>query len=84
MGGHANWQAKLHSHFSDFYFIPVDEFNFDTSVIKNADLIIFNFTHCSHKQFYRLRENVDKNKIIYVTNTNIDVLRRQIARKFHS
>lgn len=81
IGGHANWQARLHEKFSDFTFVPVDEFNFDVSIIKNADLIIFNFAHCSHKQFYRMRENCDRNKIVYVANTNIDVLMKQFAKK---
>lgn len=81
VGGHDNWQQKLRVRFADFTFIAVDDNDFDVNLVRAADLIIFNFAHCSHKQFYRLKKYCDMSKIVYVTSTNIDVLMRQVAGK---
>lgn len=79
IGGHDSWQQKVKEQFPNFTFIGVDNLNFDTTLTRTADVIVFNFLHCSHGLFYRLRENCDKDKIVYIASNNIDNLKRALA-----
>ena len=79
IGGHDNWQQKVKEQFPAFTYINTDDLGFDVTLTRNADIIIFNFIHCSHGLFYRLRENCDKDKIIYIASNNIDNLKRRLA-----
>lgn len=81
IGGHDGWQQRVKERFPNFTYIQAENFAFDVNVTRNADIIIFNFIHCSHKLFYRLRENCDKDKILYIANNNIDNLKRRLASK---
>lgn len=81
IGGHDNWQQKVKEQFPAFTYINTDDLGFDVTLTRNADIIIFNFIHCSHGLFYRLRENCDKDKIIYIASNNIDNLKRRLASK---
>lgn len=80
IGGHEKWQQKLYERFNDWTFIATDQLNFDPAITAGADLIIFNFKYSSHGLFYRLRNNSDKNKVVFTAATNIDALLRQLAR----
>ena len=79
IGGHDSWQQRVKEQFPDLIYIQADNINFDATLTRTADIIIFNFLHCSHSLFYRLRENCDKDKIIYLASNNIDNLKRVLA-----
>lgn len=79
IGGHEIWQNHMKKEFPNFTYIGSEQYNFDVNVLKNADIVAFNFIHCSHKIFYRIRENVDKSKIIYINSNNIDRFKQIIA-----
>lgn len=79
IGGHDSWQQKVKEEFPDFIYINADNLGFDVNLTRTADAIVFNFLHCSHGLFYRLRENCDKEKIVYIASNNIDNLKRALA-----
>lgn len=83
IGGHDSWQQKVKEQFPSFTYISADSLNFDTTLTRTADVIVFNVLHCTHGLFYRLRENCDKDKIIYIASNNIDNLKRALAGENH-
>lgn len=70
VGGHENWQNKLKSLYPDFTFIGADDISFDVNVVRNADIVIFNFIHSSHTLYYRLKAN--RENIVYIGNNSIN------------
>lgn len=79
IGGHDNWQVKVKALYPDFVCIGAEEFNFDVNLTRAADIIIFNFAHCSHKQFYRMRQNCDMGKVVYIASPNTEALKRKLG-----
>lgn len=81
IGGHITWRNKISTLLPNAVIISPDKVNFDPNILKNADLIIFNFQYSSHSIFYKLQQNCDKEKILYVNATNTDRLLSQIKQK---
>lgn len=81
IGGHDSWQQKLKEVYPDFTYIQADNLGFDVNIVRNADIIVFNFIHCSHGLFYRLRENCDRKKIIYLASNNLDNFKMALAKE---
>lgn len=81
IGGHIIWRNKISTLLPNAVIISPDKVNFDPNILKNADLIIFNFQYSSHSIFYKLQQNCDKEKILYVNATNTDRLLSQIKQK---
>lgn len=80
LGGHDAWQNRLKKEFPNFSYIASEQYNFDVNIIRNADIIAFNFIHCSHKQFYRMRENVNRSKIVYISSNNINRFKQILSK----
>lgn len=81
IGGHVTWRNKVAALLPKAVIISPDKVNFDPNILKNADIIIFNFQYSSHSIFYKLQQNCDKEKILYVNATNTDRLLSQIKQK---
>ncbi|MTI67125.1 MAG: DUF2325 domain-containing protein [Firmicutes bacterium] len=70
IGGHENWQRKMKSIFSNFKFIGGYEESFNTKVLKDKDVIMFNTSYASHGVYYKLKEatkGINK-KIVYINS----------------
>lgn len=80
IGGHDSWQQKLKEVYTDFTYIPADDLGFDVNIVRNADIIVFNFIHCSHGLFYRLRENCDRKKIVYLASNNLNNFKMALTK----
>ena len=67
-GGHPNWQRKFKLLYPDVKVYTADELGFSPDVIRNADLLLLNVTHMSHKQYYRVIQEVRRHhkKIEYI------------------
>ena len=50
-GGHPNWLRKFRLKYPSVRVYDADDMSFTTDVIRNAELILFNVTHMSHKQY---------------------------------
>lgn len=78
VGGHENWQNKLKSLYPDFTFIGADDINFDINVVRNADVVIFNFIHGSHTLYYKLKAN--RENIVYIGNNSINIFNAALIK----
>jgi len=54
IGGHPNWQKKIREIYPDLRIIDPDNNTFSIDRIRNAELVLLNVTHMSHKQYYRI------------------------------
>ncbi len=50
-GGHPNWQRKFRLLYPSVKVYDADDMGFSADVIRNANLILLNVTHMSHKQY---------------------------------
>lgn len=50
-GGHPNWLRKFRLKYPGVKVYDADDMSFTTDVIRNAELILINVTHMSHKQY---------------------------------
>lgn len=71
IGGFFSWQQRLKEIYPNFTYIDTDNLNFDVNLVRDADLILFNFLHASHGLYYRLKANCNNDKIAYIANNNI-------------
>lgn len=53
-GGHPNFQHKFAEKYSWVKIIDVEDVRIDWNLVKNASLILINWKHLSHRQFYKL------------------------------
>lgn len=86
IGGHESWQRKMKNLLSDFQFIGGYQENFDTTILKDMDLIIFNTSYVSHAVYYKLREAIKgtAQKIIYVNSRGFSSSLMEISDKLVS
>ena len=88
IGGHDIWQGKIKALFPNFLFVSMQNLNFDTTLLKNADLIILNTLYCSHSLFYRIKNNINigrdvyKQRLVFLNNNNLDYLKILIQKYF--
>ena len=86
MGGHQIWQNRLKEIYPYFNYIDSDNVNFDINITRNADIIFFNTLHCSHKLFYRIKNNVNngrtnnKEKLIFVGSNNLGQFKDVVSK----
>lgn len=50
-GGHPNWIRKFKLKYPDVKIYDADDMSFTPDVIRNADLVLINTSHMSHKQY---------------------------------
>lgn len=65
VGGHPKWQNMMKGYLSNFKFIGIDDINFDTALLENADAVFINTKYASHSLLYKV--------ISAVKNKNIDI-----------
>lgn len=53
-GGHPNFQHKFAEKYSWVKIIDVEDVRVDWNLVKNASLVLINWRHLSHRQFYKL------------------------------
>ena len=88
IAGHDIWQGKIKALFPNFLFVSMQNLNFDTTLLKNADLIILNTLYCSHSLFYRIKNNINigrdvyKQRLVFLNNNNLDYLKILIQKYF--
>ena len=65
VGGHPKWQTMMKGYLPNFKFIGIDDINFDTALLENADAVFINTKYASHSLLYKV--------ISAVKNKNIDI-----------
>lgn len=65
VGGHPKWQNMMKGYLPNFKFIGIDDINFDTALLENADAVFINTKYASHSLLYKV--------ISAVKNKNIDI-----------
>ena len=89
IGGHANWQNKIKEKYPKFPYIDHENVNFNVNILKTADLIFFNTQHCSHTQYFKIKENINierdkkeyKERLVYVNNNSIETFFELLREK---
>jgi hypothetical protein len=73
IGGTPQWQQHMRKIVPHFKFIEVEQLNYDTKILENADKIYFNTAYNSHAMFYKTINAVRKNKIeiVFINNNSI-------------
>lgn len=61
-GGHPNFQKKFAEKYGWVKIINADDIRIDWNLVKNASLVLINWKHLSHRQFYKLISVVRENK----------------------
>ncbi|EJT5937279.1 hypothetical protein N2W52_002047 [Clostridium perfringens] len=81
-GGDSDWQKKIKKEFPNWRYLGVETKNFDKNILNNIDFIVFFAPSIkSHGIYYKIIENInDRQKIIYVNNTNIDIVINDIKK----
>lgn len=71
-GGHANWRKKIKNAFPYIPIIPTESYVKYGDALANADIIIVNTFHCSHKAFDAIASAAKKGdaRLIYVEREN--------------
>ena len=66
-----------------FKFIGVEQLNYDTKILENADKIYFNTAYNSHAMFYKTINAVRKNKIeiVFINSNSITAGFRMVGQK---
>jgi len=71
IGGTPQWQQHMRKIVPHFKFIEVEQLNYDTKILENADKIYFNTAYNSHAMFYKTMNAVRKKQIeIVFINSN--------------
>lgn len=72
LGGHANWRKKIKAAFPYIPIIATDRYVKYGNALENADIIIVNTFHCSHKAYAAVVDAVKKGdaKLVYVEKEN--------------
>lgn len=64
-GGHPNYQRKFAEQYSWVKIIDTEDVHVDWNLVRNATLVLINWKHLSHRQFYKLISLVREHKIEY-------------------
>lgn len=82
VGGHENWQNKLKQALPAFKFININNANFDTSIIKNADIVFIYTDYLNHGIYYRVISAMKDSdvKIHYLKQQNERLLLAEIEK----
>lgn len=83
IGGTPQWQQHMRKIVPHFKFIGVEQLNYDTKILENADKIYFNTAYNSHAMFYKTINAVRKNKIeiVFINSNSITAGFRMVGQK---
>ena len=84
-GGPPNWHTNIKKVLPGITCMPVDNKNFNTSIIDNSDIIVIKTDYFSHAQWYRvIKQARNKNKKILYCQNNIDMLMNDLVNSISS
>lgn len=64
-GGHPNYQRKFKEKYSWVKVVPAEEVHVDWNLVRNANLVLINWKHLTHRQFYKLISLIREHKKEY-------------------
>lgn len=64
-GGHPNYQRKFKERYNWVKVIPAEEIHVDWNLVRNANLVLINWKHLTHRQFYKLISLIREHKKEY-------------------
>lgn len=79
MGGHQVWQNRLKELYPYFNYIDSENVNYDINITRNADVVLFNTLHCSHTLYYRMKNNVNNGKVVYIGSNNLNYFKEIVS-----
>lgn len=78
IGGHDSLQTKLKERLPNFTFISTEQLNFDVKILNSYDKIYIYTSYLSHALYYKIVENINSQKLIYIEHTNTDKILEKI------
>lgn len=71
----------MEKEFDNWTFISADIINFDTALLKNADIAFIKATHISHSMYYKIIANLDeKTEINFINNNNLERIKQELSK----
>lgn len=64
-GGHPNYQRKFKERYNWVKVISAEEIHVDWNLVRNANLVLINWKHLTHRQFYKLISLIREHKKEY-------------------
>lgn len=78
-GGNKAWISNMSKEFDNWTFIPADAINFDTSILKDVDIVYIKATYISHSMYYKVIANMDSDtEIKFINNSNINRVKNEL------
>ncbi len=82
VGGHINLRNKLSEKYKTLITLDGHNVNFDESILKTADLVLFNTANMSHSLYYKIIPVLKNNNIKFdfiSRSLNLDILETEIS-----
>lgn len=78
-GGNKAWISNMSKEFDNWTFIPADAINFDTSILKDVDIVYIKATYISHSMYYKVIANMNSDtEIKFINNNNINRVKNEL------
>ncbi|MBQ8997127.1 MAG: hypothetical protein IJ086_15340 [Clostridium sp.] len=79
-GGTSSWISNMTNEFK-WSFIPASNINFDTSILKDVDIIIIKATYISHGMYYKIISNMcESASIKFINGSNINKIKYELSK----
>ena len=83
-GGTDNWVKEMKELLPNWIFVSANSNNFDITLLSKKDYIFINTVSNSHKMYYRVIDNKDKNsKLRYINSINKDRVLHEINKNIN-
>lgn len=80
-GGNKTWISNMGKEFDNWIFVPANIMNFDTSILKDMDIVFIKATHISHAMYYKIIANLnDETEIKFINNNNINRIKKELDK----
>lgn len=80
-GGNKAWISSMSKEFN-WAFVPADAINFDTTILKDSDIVFIKATHISHAMYYKVIANLgEETEIKFINNNNINRIKEELSLK---
>ena len=81
VGGMEHTIAQIRTELPTVEFLGREDTKASLRNINSYDKVVISHKHLSHKTFYRVIDKLeDKNKLVYVSTTNLDILKAKIGQ----
>lgn len=79
-GGNKAWISNMGKEFDNWTFISAEVTNFNTTILKDVDIVFIKATHISHAMYYKVIANLDDDtEIKFINNNNIDRIKKELS-----